>query len=146
MLLPKGITGFMCADGKPIAVEEKLFKRVCYEFIKLNNGKILSIDISLTQKNFYVCEMILTDKCIYLLMNAYYPYFAFASSVNFGNIAFMDKPNDLITWSSENILLSQKELNESYDRSLGLLNHVELSQIKYWKPVNIGEIIYNFWD
>lgn len=146
MLLPKGITGFIGAEYNPVLIENQLFKQVCYEFIHLNKGKILSIDISLAQKNFYICEMILTDKHIYLLMNAYYPYFAFASSVEFGNITFIDKPNELIKWSYEIILLSQKELNESYDRCLELLDNVEMNQIKYWKPINIGEIIYNFWD
>lgn len=146
MLLPKGITGFFDTEYNSVLIEDKLFKKVCYEFVNLNNGKILSIDISLAHKNFYFCEMMLTDKHIYLLMNAHYPYFAFASLLKFGSIVFIDMPNELMNWASENILLSQKELNENYDRSLGFLDHVEVSQIKYWEPINIGEIIYNFWD
>lgn len=26
------------------------------------------------------------------------------------------------------------------------LNHAELAQIAYWKPITIGEVLYNYWD
>lgn len=26
------------------------------------------------------------------------------------------------------------------------LNNAELAQIAYWKPITIGEVLYNYWD
>ncbi|WP_028042544.1 hypothetical protein [Candidatus Stoquefichus massiliensis] len=145
MILSKGITGFYEDDNDMQAIEPKLFKKICYEFIQEYPATILSIDTSLINKNFYVSELLLDDKSVYLLMNAYYTYFAFASSIN-DNITFINISNMNKSVLMKYGWLNKNQLNESYHDILNLLSPIELEQINYWKPQTIGEIIYNYWD
>lgn len=78
-------------------------------------------------------------------MNAYYTYFAFASSIN-DNITFINISNMNKSVLMKYGWLNKNQLNESYHDILNLLSPIELEQINYWKPQTIGEIIYNYWD
>ena len=145
MILPKGITGFHEKYNDIEVINPKLFKKICYEFIQEYPAVVLSIDTSLTNKNFYVFEILHNNAHIYILMNVYYPYFTFASSIN-DNITFIDIPNMSKSVLMKYEWLNKNQLNESCKDSLNLLSPVELEQIHYWKPQTIGEIIYNYWD
>ncbi|MBQ4870072.1 hypothetical protein IHQ11_26860 [Priestia megaterium] len=93
---------------------------------------------------------------IYVLLNAYYPFLAFASTVEFQHINFINDPmlsKDFIPFYK---VLSKEELHEPLDirNSRGKvslenendLNSSELEQIDYWKPNTVGEVMFNFWD
>lgn len=144
LLLPKKISGFFEKNDCFKHIDTKIFKQICYGMVEKKQGKLLNIDSSLNRKNFYVAEIQFKNKKYYLLMNAYYSYIAFASSIENGIIRFIDKPDDCIC--GEYIILTLKELNMDYQMSIERLGKTELAQIKYWKPGNIGEIIFNFWD
>ncbi|MFR7590169.1 MAG: hypothetical protein ACLUVC_01880 [Longibaculum sp.] len=146
MLLPNGISGFYDSKSNLQIFEPKRFKQICYRLIDFNQGKLLSFDCSLDNKNFYIAELILIRKHCYLLMNAYYPYFAFASSIENGNVTFIEIPKNLMIDLSDCLFLNQDELTLSCEESIQMLNSVELYQIQYYKPKTVGEIIYNFWD
>lgn len=146
MLLPSGISGFFEAGKCADLVDSRVFKQVCYCIANDNNGKLLSLDISLSGKNFYMAKIEIDKSLTYLLMNAYYHYIAFASLVERGKIVFRDYPTNLRFSFSQYKILDTKELSKSCLNAIDKLSDTEIAQIKYWKPTTIGDIIFNFWD
>lgn len=146
MIFPKGISGFFDSDKQLPVQDIKLLKQVSYEIACAHHGQWLSMDASLNGKNFYSAKLLLAHKQCYLLMNAYYPLFAFAASIEQGQVAFMDQPAVASDWSYPYPLLCAAELLAPYAGSIDALAEVELAQIRYWKPTSIGDILYNFWD
>ncbi len=146
MVLPNGISSFLEAGSCLEILNVKKFKNISYCLANENYGKILSIDISLYGKNFYISEILTSNIHCYFLMNVCYPYTAFASSVEYGLIKFIDKPIKFVYPYSEHNLLGKEALSDDWRDAVENLNCAELTQIKYWKPTSIGEIIFNFWD
>ncbi|NGY89580.1 hypothetical protein F3K44_02630 [Bacillus megaterium] len=91
-----------------------------------------------------------------MLLNAYYPFLALASTVEFQHINFIDDPALSKDFMPLYKVLSKEELSEPSNirKSKGKLslenknklNSSELEQIFYWKPKTVGEVIFNFWD
>src|SRR5699024_2639899 len=99
--------------------------------------------------NFYYAYLDVLGNRFYILLNAYYPWLAFASVVEFGNIKFIDRPVPNEQFSSFYRLLDADELNVPFHQNLikkTELNSAEWEQIIYWKPETIGQIIFNYWD
>lgn len=147
MILPNGISGFFEAESCCFdTLNIKSFKKISYCLANENHGRVLSLDISLGGKNFYSAEISANNIHCCFLMNVYYPYTAFADSVKYGSIKFIDKPINFVYPFSEHNLLGIKELNADWGDAIKNLNNAEYTQIKYWNPATIGEIVFNFWD
>ncbi len=157
MNLPNGVTGFYSSiDNKPNEIDKNHFKSICFNLVRKNQGKILKIDEANLASNFLKVKVDVFNREIYVLLNAYYPFLALASTVEFQHLNFIDVPvlsKDFMPFYK---VLSKEELNEPLDirRSKGKvslenkhnLDNSELEQIFYWKPKTVGEVMFNFWD
>lgn len=152
MKLPNGVTGFYNSEiNKPPQVDEKQFKQLCFDLTFRNGGKIISFNTPQYPANFYNAEVEIFDMRFYILLNAHYPFLAFASVVKFGNINFIDIPVLFEQFSPFYQVLDTVALNVSINQILGaknenILNSAELEQIAHWNPETIGQIIFNNWD
>lgn len=157
MKLPNGVTGFYCAKhNKPSTIDEKQFKQICFSLISSNGGEVLDFKEPQVATNFFDVEAKVFNKHLHILLNAHYPFMAFAYDVEYGKITFIDEPELFKQFSPFYNVLNTKELNAPVILMLGSkksivqndneLNSDELEQISYWKPESIGEIIFNYWD
>ncbi|MBD8071635.1 hypothetical protein [Bacillus sp. PS06] len=148
MLLPNGITGFYDIQMPP-EVDRKQFKQLCFDFASWNRGKVIDDVTSIDQSNFYYAQIEIEGRLFYILLNKHYPYLAFASEIEFGNIKFTNNPVHDKPFSFFYQVLAMDELNVPFNQNqtrIMELNRTELQQIAYWKPKKVGEIIFNYWD
>jgi hypothetical protein len=152
MKLPNGITGFYNSEAdKPPQVDEKQFKQLCFDSACRNSGKVIDFNASQYPANFYNAQVEIFDKRFNILLNEYYPYLAFASVVEFGNISFIDIPVLFEPFSPFYQVLGTAELNVPIrqilrEKDKNALNSSELKQLAYWKPETAGQVIFNYWD
>lgn len=153
MILPNGITGFSNKDNQTL-MDGKEFKQISYSIIGRNGGQVLDFTEPHITQNFFTVKAKIFNDEIYILLNQYYPYLAFASDLN-GKITFIDQPELSEQFSAFYNVLDKQVLNGAVLLKLGSkmilqndneLNRTELDQIAYWRPERIGEIIYNFGD
>ncbi|OPH51910.1 hypothetical protein BC351_34425 [Paenibacillus ferrarius] len=154
MLLLNGITGIH-VDALP-EVDSLQFKRLCYSLANYSNGKILSFEEPHASQNFYKIELGLHNESIFILLNCLYPFLAFASSVQYFKIEFIDHSlSNIVSGFNEGFrVLSAIETNQQFEldeRTHNLLtennlNEAEINEILYWKPKTVGDVIFNFWD
>lgn len=157
MKLPNGVTGFYSeAHSKPPTIDQKQFKQICFSLISKNGGEVLNFKEPQVATNFIDVEAKVFNKHLHILLNAHYPFMAFAIDVEYGKITFIDDPELYKLFSRYYNVLDTNELNVPVLLMQGSkkgilqndhdLNSDELEQITYWNPERIGEIIFNFWD
>lgn len=157
MKLPNGITGFYRTEkNQPSRVSGMQFKQLCFTIIIGNGGKVLEFKEPQYPMNFYDVQINVYNQSFHILLNEYYPYLAFASHVEFGNVQFIDMPQLSKEFRSFYNVLSSKELNEPLHYKFGsktsillndnALNDAELQQIAYQRPERIGDVIFNYLD
>jgi len=146
MKLPYGVTGFYEKSKEPPKMDEKQFKQLCYTIMKNNGGKVLEFKVPQEATNFFDVEVNVFNKHLHILMNAHYPFLAFASDVNIGEVHFINEPHLYKQFSSFYYVLETKELSQPIVTEPHELNHAEWKQLAYWKPERIGDVIFNHWD
>ena len=150
MILSNGVTGFYDSESnKPPKVNGKLFKQLCFNFAACNGGKVIDFNEAKYPINFYSVKFEILDHQFFVLLNEHYPYLAYASVVEFGNITFMDKPVSHENFSDFYKVLGKVELDVPFNQNLVInseLNRTELEMLAYWKPETVGQIIFNYWD
>ena len=157
MELLNGVTEFYIdLEDKPPANSLKQFKIHSYEAARTYNGELLECNDTDVHSNFLFSVLRISNKEVYVLLNKHYPFVAFASSVNEERIIFVNNKELSFFFSDLYKILYAESLNERllYMRKKGSvlikndnqLNNAELAQIAYWKPVTVGEVLYNYWD
>ncbi|MGG3891252.1 hypothetical protein [Metabacillus fastidiosus] len=152
MKLPNGITGFSTSEAnKPPQVEEKQFKQLCFHFVTHKGGKVIDFNVPQYPVNFYNAKVEIFNMQFCILLNEHYPYLAFTSTVEFGNIEFIDIPILSEQFSLFYQVMDTAALNVPISKILEEknkheLNNAEWGEIAYWKPETIGQIIFNYWD
>lgn len=150
MKLPNGVTGFYNSEAnKPPNVDEKQFKKLCFDIVSRSGGKVIDLTTPQSSANFYYAQVEILRNQFYILLNKHYPYLTFASAVEFGDIKFIDHPFLYEQFSLFYQVISTKELNNPVNHILmknAELNSAELEQVSYWKPETLGQIIFNYWD
>ena len=114
-----------------------------------SGGKITDVSLSGYPGNFHSAEVVIGSERLFILLNAHYPYLAFASEIEYGSITFVDKPELEQLFSAFYRVLNTDELNAAYTGqpdSSCQLSSADIEQLAYWKPETIGEIIFNRWD
>lgn len=154
MLLLDGVSGFL-TDDLP-EVDSLQFKRICFTLANYSQGKLLYLEEPHITQNFYKAELCLEKESIFILLNGSYPFMAFASSVQYFDIEFVDHSLSSVVEAlsngfrvlSANALHQRLLLDERTHNVLNenCLNKAEISQIFHWKPQTVGEVIFNFWD
>ena len=121
------------------------FKEIVFDVSRRLYIKVGKLDEPEVTPNFLSAELLLENKSIYVLCNENNEW-AFSS--------FYDKNNcqlDFIDFEKFSSLLEEiykvktykvEELNDSFEKKDYLLE----SDINYWKPVTLGEGIFNWWD
>ena len=149
-MFPNGITGFYGPGGhNPPQIDESLFKQIGYSALSRHGGKVIEFQAPQYPANYYTVHAEMSDSPFFILLNEHYPFLAFASAVEYGNIQFMDIPALHEDFSPFYRIMSASELGKPFNLSLtrnSELWSAELDQITYWKPETIGQIIYNHWD
>ncbi|WP_280169378.1 hypothetical protein [Priestia megaterium] len=157
MELLNGVTGFYIdLKDKPPATSRKQFKVHSYEAARTYNGELLECNDTDVHSNFLFSVLRISNKEVYVLLNKHYPFVAFASSINEEGIFFVNDKELSFFFSTFYKILYAESLNERllYMRKKesvlikndNQLNNVELAQIAYWKPITLGEVLYNYWD
>lgn len=157
MRLPNGITGFFdSADNQLSPMDERQFKQLCYSIVNYNGGTLNEWRDPAYPTSFYHAHISFNNEELHILLNKYYPLLAFASSIEYESIEFIDLPHLVETFSSFYKVLHTSELNQpiiiknhfkhDFLQNDHDLTFAELEQIKYWKPNIVGEIIFNYWD
>lgn len=157
MELLNGVTGFYIdLNDKPPAISLKQFKIHSYEAARTYNGELLECNDTDVHSNFLFSILRISNKEVYVLLNKHYPFVAFASSVTEERIFFVNDKELSFFFSAFYKILYAGALNERllYTGKKGSflikndnqLNNAELAQIAYWKPITVGEVLYNYWD
>ncbi|GGF90603.1 hypothetical protein [Paenibacillus abyssi] len=154
VLLLDGVSGFF-GEGSP-EVNSLHFKKLCYMLANYSKGKLLSFEEPHVSQNFYKAELGLEDGSTFILLNCSYPFVAFASTVQYFDIEYVEDSLSSVVDAFSNgfRVLSADALNQQLildERTHTLLNEnslnkEELNQIFYWKPKTVGDVIFNFWD
>ncbi len=150
MKLPSGVTGFYSLEVEsPPQVDWKQFKQLCFQFAFQNGVRIIEFHMPKYPINFYYALVEMLGNRFYILLNEHYPYLAFSSAVEYGNIKFIDRPDLNNRFSSYYRILSKRELNTPFNQdnlNKSELNRAELDQITFWKPQTVGQVIFNYWN
>jgi hypothetical protein len=154
VLLQDGVSGFHINDLPK--VDSSQFKKLCYAFASYQGGKLASFEKPHEPQNFFKAELKWNEESVFILLNSTYPIVAFASSVDYFNIQFIDQPPliGLEAFSPSFTIATANELNETLKvdekaltvLNLNNLNPIEIGQIFYWKPKTVGDVVFNFWD
>jgi hypothetical protein len=141
-------------------VELKSFKTLCYAAAIAVQGKVIEFQEADASRNFHrlLMEMNAPKSCVQVFLNEIYPLIAFAAPTKYTfNLEFIiDVPALSQHFSGARFgnqyrVLSKQELETLFDFAneksyAHLLLPAEVSQIKYWCPQRVGDIIFNFWD
>lgn len=147
MLLLNGITGFSNVKTISHTIDKDQFKKIWFEIKNILKFKLENLDFNLNGRNFYFAKIKYNNDTIFILINAYYPIIAFASQVNPFNNIYINNIRLSSEFSKFYRVLSVSELESLIStRELKYLNYVELKQLEYFNPNNIGEVIFNYWD
>ena len=151
MIFPKGTTGFFSVGDTIPVVDPKEFSKACYHLATGLKAKVISITTQLqTARNYYQADMEIRDQTILILCNTTHPFIAFANpSDAFVCGDFFDDAElaSLIEVIEPFIVLPADVLNsEPETEQLSELSDTEISQIEYWRPSRLGDVVFNHWD
>jgi hypothetical protein len=151
MILPKGTTGFFGVGDKLPQVNPNHFSKACYKIVSETNAKVLCISTQLESgKNYYYAALEITDRSVLILCNTCHPLVSFAIPGN--EINYEEFIDDAVLESvfesfKRFKVLAADILNAApQSKQLSELSEAEISQIKYWSPKRLGEIVFNHWD
>ncbi|MDE6851494.1 MAG: hypothetical protein K2J67_03265 [Lachnospiraceae bacterium] len=144
MFLGRGITGFF--EHGNVFLEESAyseFQQSCYGFRDKQWDMVCICNPDDT--NYYYAIWKWKGQEIYLLKNKYYPVVAFTRGLRLNEKEFVNPPEPFpVPYGSD--LVNAEILNTPWDGSRHHLSDGEIQQIQYWKPISLGNIIFNEWD
>ncbi|MEZ0481605.1 hypothetical protein [Planococcus sp. SSTMD024] len=150
MKLPTGITGFTDAASNELPkTDGKPFKQLCFALSLRPSIQFMSFTEPGLSSNHYCAEMNAGGDAVFILLNAHFPYLAFASSCRSGSYEFIGCAGWEEVFSPSYHVLSTAELNVPLDReqlNALQLNEAEWKQAAYWEPKTTGQLIFNHWD
>jgi len=156
MILRQGITGFWHAKGPSLpGCDVSTFRTHCFAAARRAGGKIRRNDrrSDAVAANFTFEVIELSGGPVAVLLNLHFPVIGFAvapaGGSHGGPIEFVD--HDLLAESlsaaDKYEVLSRAALECALSQQeVQLLSSVEIEQVQYWKPVRVGDVVFNFWD
>ncbi|GAA1292138.1 hypothetical protein Psi02_49370 [Planotetraspora silvatica] len=148
--LPRGATGFRDRGTEPLPLTDtRGFASVCYEAARLVGARVLEIAPPGVTPSFHTAVMKCGELTVGVLGHMHLPFIAIAE-VPTGGVVFIDGCDDLeeaLRASGAFRLLTRDEL----ETPIGLidtsdLDTAERNEIGFWKPANLGELLFNYWD
>lgn len=155
-----GITGFHHAsEPEPPLTEVTEFQRVVAERTTPASGfRLRGFDVGIqgAARSYYqaLLEELGSGMAVQLLLNPFGQVLAAAlddqlrPGVLLYDIKFVEVGDRLQrafsdTWSVASMRALSRKLTPA---DLGCLNRVERSQVSYWEPETVGELVFNHWD
>ncbi|MBP2243269.1 hypothetical protein J2Z40_003868 [Cytobacillus eiseniae] len=154
-MLLNGITGFYDRkEDEPPIMDSKEFKRFCFQIARLIGERVIFFTKPHYPSNYYEVKL---SNDLYILLNAHYPYIAFADFVEDSKVNFINDSSlhnacsaagyQVLTVADLHTPLKIAEkTGQLFVENRNSLNEAEIAQIKNWKPKTVGEVIYNCWD
>lgn len=150
MKLPKGITGFF-TESIDSKVCIKDFKSFCFS-LSFSIEELIVIEVREAEYsiNYHQALFKHRDQEFLILCNENYPLIVAAHPEQNPMIDFVFIDLEMLypqLSHSEFTLLKSDYVNTTdYDLLLSELAPCEIEELKYWKPKNVGHIIFNFFD
>jgi len=144
--------------------ELREFVTICHHAAQATSGTVDRIAQVGVIPNFHTVVIAYDDDQVAVLRHAELPLVALAEPCpasdsfalqpvhltrSFGAARFIDRPliTAVITEFSDLRVMSAEELNAPLSRvDLSELSAGEHSEIAYWKPDTVGDLLFNFWD
>src|SRR5262249_38899855 len=155
MILPRGVTGFREQNDPELPVcNFKAFRGHCYEVNRLLRGNVNNISFveDLIAKNHVVAILDLPLGIVSVLLNAYFPIIGFAEphcGITNHLHHFLRIPELAHAFEGFGCyqVMSASELDQPVSEdACQELSPAEIKQIRYWRPMRIGDVVFNFWD
>jgi len=147
--LPRGVTGFDgSGKGPPPEVAAHEFKAACQAAARAWGGTVCSFQGSAYPFNYHGAVLEREGTRLSVLCNTHYPLVAFMDPADPAP-RYVDAPelHRFFREQTEFTPLDTEFLRANPTREhLRDLGPTELQQIDYWRPENLGEIIFNGWD
>jgi len=152
MKLPAGITGFYPSTvPTPLCTDEKMFTTYCFVAARHQGGHIIKVNSFSNMSNYYAYRVESHNVSCVALLHHHFPLLAFSVIDETGKMTFTDEPVLVPFFEDEYTILTSSILHLPIDdifrkEHQDVLYKDEWQQINYWKPTNIGELIFNLWD
>lgn len=149
--LERGVTGFRSDREQELrGVAARMFRAGCYEAARAAGGAVEQVLESAYPRNFHSAVMIAPSGRFAILCNVTYPWIAFAGQGT-GDLepkAFADPPGWAATFADAGFtVMSRQVLNSPLNAvDTTALGKAEWLQINSWRPVTVGETVFNSWD
>ncbi|WP_020616439.1 hypothetical protein [Paenibacillus daejeonensis] len=157
LILPRGITDF----GEPEAnenVSDLEFKQFCYDLLVVFDYTKFE-EIETYSGNYHLGKLSNKKIQTLVLMNKHYPIIGLADEYRDGNANFIDS-HDVALYINAKLRTGNQKSKYNYyqclnlsvlnkditDKTIMLLDHSELEQLKYWNPIKYKDVIFNCWD
>ncbi len=150
--LPSGITGFVSdISQKKNAVSFSEFKSDMMKLSQKLHTKIIACNAIITCENYFSCQVMYKEQTISILCNTVYPLIGICEAENPNIIprkfVSIEELENYISGLRNYTVVSPEFLHSSVVGSaIEDLSVQELSNINYWRPKEINEIVFNFWD
>lgn len=143
----QGVTGF----DATCCVDPRAFKAVCYEVARKLGGSVSTFVFPSWGPNFDVAVLAWRSERVSVLCNSTYPLIAFAEPIGEGDMELcfcsQPEPADGFSKSGEFTCITLGELNTPVSElDLSELSDGEMKELRSWRPRNLGELVYNWWD
>ncbi|GKV70078.1 hypothetical protein NCCP2716_25760 [Sporosarcina sp. NCCP-2716] len=146
MRLPKYITGFLDEEAVLNPMDGAYFKKSGNEIVRKLQYDVTHFSLPEYSINFFRFGFRKDGKEFAILLHEYFPYAALAAYDSELNTHFIDCDGVTAELSPYYQVLDAEFLNGAFDPAAHDLAEIELTQVRYWKIVTIGEVVFNCWD
>jgi hypothetical protein len=148
----RGVTGFRGRNERELPTTDiRIFRAACYMAARGAEGTVDRITERSYPRNFHSAVIMTSSDPYTILCQGYYPLIAFVHDGT-GSWAspgvFVDPPTWAGAFADKGFALMSKRLLDSplSEVDASALTEADWSQIRSWRPVGVGETLFNSWD
>ena len=150
--LPPGITGYVSdISQKKNAVSFSEFKADMMKLGQKLHFEIIACHAIITCENYFSCQIIVEGQTISILCNTVYPLIGFCEAENPNTmprkfVSIEELKNYFIGLRNYTVVPPEFLHSPVVSSLIEDLSLQELSHINRWRPKEMGEIVFNYWD
>ena len=151
MKLPAGATGFGPLE-QASHYDARSFLKACHDAARRTGGKVTATHQAGVTPNFHTVVITCGHEHVAVLRHALLPLIALAQAPADAvplAPAFIDHTHlaHILSQTTGCQVLSTTDLHQPIaSADLSELTPAEHTQIRYWKPTTVGELLFNYWD